>query len=318
MALILREKDVESLLTMPEAMSAVEAAFASQGSAGSGASNQPRARFFLPRGVMHHMAAALPSRGVMGTKTYTSYAGGTRFWVMLYSSETGDLLALIEADKLGQMRTGAATGVAARYMAREDAAAVSLLGAGWQARAQAEALMVARPGLRHFQVFSRSIERRESFCREMTQALNVYFEPMDSPEAASRNTEIIICATTAREPILQGEWLSPGDFVAAVGANRLTAREIDETTVARAGTIAVDDLEQARVEAAEFIFAYERRKFSWDRAKPLAEIVGGRIPGRSSPGDITLFKSLGIALEDVAVAATVYEKAQAAGIGQEM
>jgi ornithine cyclodeaminase/alanine dehydrogenase-like protein (mu-crystallin family) len=237
---------------------------------------------------------------------------------MLFSSDTGDLLALIEGNKLGQIRTGAATGVAAKYMAREDAHSASLLGAGWQARAQAEAVLLACPHIREFHVFSREFAPRERFCQQMTRALNVRFTPMSSAEEAARGTEIIICATTAREPILRADWLSPGDFVAAVGANRLTAREIEEDVVSRADVVVVDDVLQARTEAAELIYAYERRKFSWERARPLAAIVSGREPGRTSPDDITLFKSLGVALEDMAVGALVYEKARATGVGRDL
>jgi alanine dehydrogenase len=315
MALFISEDDVARLVTITAAMDAVEAAFKALGS-GDGTANQPRGRFFLPHGVMHHMAAALPGRGVMGTKTYTSFGYETRFYVMLFSSDTGELLALIEGDKLGQIRTGAATGVAAKYMARPDAHSASLLGAGLQARAQAEAVLLACPHIREFHVFSREFAPRERFCQQMTRTLNVRFTPMSSAEAAARGTEIIICATTAREPILRADWLSPGDFVAAVGANRLTAREIEEDVVGRADIIVVDDMSQARTEAAELIYAYERRKFSWEKARPLTAIVSGREPGRMSPNDVTLFKSLGIALEDVAVGALVYEKAKANGIGR--
>jgi ornithine cyclodeaminase/alanine dehydrogenase-like protein (mu-crystallin family) len=317
MPLFISEDDVTGLITMAEAMDAVEGAFKALG-AGDGTANQPRGRFFLPHGVMHHMAAALPGKGVMGTKTYTSFGYETRFYVMLFSSDTGELLTLMEANKLGQIRTGAATGVAARYMARQDAHFASLLGAGLQARAQAEAVLLACPHLREFHVFSREFAPRERFCQQMTRALNVRFTPMSSAEEAARGTEIIICATTAREPILRGDWLSPGDFVAAVGANRLSAREIEEDVVGRADIVVVDDVSQARTESAELIYAYERRKFSWEKARPLAAIVSGRERGRTSPEDITLFKSLGIALEDVAVGALVYEKAKAKGVGREI
>jgi ornithine cyclodeaminase/alanine dehydrogenase-like protein (mu-crystallin family) len=316
MPLLLNEAEVTRLLTMPEAIDAVEAAFKAQAS-GDGTANQPRARFFLPKGVLHHMAAALPAKGVMGTKTYTSFAGGTRFYVQLFSSETGELLAFLEADKLGQVRTGAATGVAARHMARPDVRRASLLGTGWQAASQAEALLAARPDLREFQVFSRDDGRREAFCRKMTAKLGIHFLPMDSAEGAARGTEIVVTATTAREPILKGEWLSPGDFVAAVGANRITVREIDDEVVARAAVVAVDDLAQAQIEAAELIFAYERRSWNWSRARTLADVVSGVVPARTGPEDITLFKSLGVALEDVAVAALVYEKARAQNVGRD-
>jgi alanine dehydrogenase len=317
MALLLTEKDVTGLLTMPEAIEAVESAFAALGT-GNGTANHPRARFFLPHGVLHHMAAALPGKGVMGTKTYTSYGDDTRFYVTLFSTETGELLALIEGNRLGQVRTGAATGVAAKYMAVETATTVSLVGTGWQAEAQAEAILAVRPNLREFQVYSRDFVPRERFCQRMTRKLSVRFTPFDSAEAAVRGTQIIISATTAREPVILANWLSSGDFVAAVGANRLTAREIEEEVVARANVVVVDDMTQAKTEAAELIFANERRRFNWDQAVSLAEVVSGWRPGRHTLEDITLFKSLGIALEDIAVAALVYEKAREQGIGAEL
>lgn len=316
MPLLLTEEDAAGLLTMREAMEAVEAAFAAQ--ADGNGSNLPRARFFLPKGVFHHMAAALPARQVMGTKSYTSYPGGTRFWVQLFSSETGDLLALLEADRLGQIRTGAATGVAARHMARQDATVAAILGTGWQARSQAAALIEARPSLREIRAFGRDRERRMTFCREMSASLGIHVSPAESAEAAVRGAEIVVCATTAREPILDADWIGPGDFVAGVGANRLSAREIDEETIAKAAILAVDDVAQARIEAAELIFAHERRRFAWERARTLAEIVSGRAPGRVDAEQITLFKSLGVALEDVAVAAVIYEKARANGVGREI
>lgn len=317
MALLLTEKDVTGLLTVGDAMDALEGAFKAQAS-GDGTVNQPRSRFVLPQGVFHHMAAALPSRGVVGTKTYTSFGHTTRFFVQLFSSETGELLAFIEADRLGQIRTGAATGVAAKYLARQDAQIASLLGTGWQAETQAEALLIARPNLREFQVYSREFTLRERFCQKMTRRLGVRFTPMASAEEAARGTQIIVTATTSKEPVLMGDWLSPGDFVTAMGANRITAREIDDEVVARANIVAVDDAAQAQTEAAELIFAHERRKLANGRVIPLCDVVSGRIPGRTSLDQITLFKSLGIALEDVAAAAMVYEKAKAAGIGREM
>jgi len=299
---------------MDEAIRAVEEGFAMLGS-GDGTVTQPRSRFFLPHGVLHHMAATLPGKGVMGTKTYTSFADATRFFIMLYSSESGELLALIEGDKLGQIRTGAATGVAAKYMARPDATKVALLGAGWQAEAQAEAILAVCPHIHEFQVYSRNFVPRERFCQKMTRKLNIRFTPMDSAEGAVRTTQIIVCATTARDPILFADWLQEGDFVAAVGANRLTAREVDERVIEKANVVVVDDPVQARSEAAELIYAYERRRMNWDSVVPLADIVAGRREGRNSPVDLTFFKSLGIALEDVAVAAAVYEKAKAEGVG---
>ena len=318
--LYLSENDVSRLLTMPDAIDTIHAAFVAQ--ACGEASNHPRERFFVPAGVLHHMAAAWPGRsggGVMGTKTYTSFASGTRFWVQLFSAQTGDLLALIEADRLGQIRTGAATGVAARHLARTDATTAAVLGTGGQARTQAQALVVACPTLQRIHAFGRDEERRRAFCQELTDALGIPVLPAGSVEEAVRDAQIIVCVTTAREPILKGgEHLAPGTFVAAVGANRLTAREIDEEVVGRANVIVVDDAAQVHAEAAELVFAHERRKFAWEKACSLASVVAGHAPGRTSDDEIVLFKSLGVALEDVAVAALVYDQARAANAGRSL
>lgn len=316
MPLLLNEENVTELLTMPEAIQAVEQAFVAL--ANGSDMNHPRERFFLSEGVMHHMAAALPSKKVMGTKTYTNFGSVTRLYVQLFSSETGELLAYIEGDNLGQMGTGAATGVAAKYMSRQDAKSATIYGTGWQAKAQAEALLCVRPGLRQMRVYSRDRSSTFAFCQEMTRRLNVNFSPFTSVEEAGRETQIIICATSASVPFFNGEWLSPGDFVAAVGANRLSAQELDIETIARADIIAVDDWTQAKTESAELIFAHENRHLSWERVVPLAAIVAGRAPGRQNPEQVTIFKSLGVAIGDIAVAALVYEKALAQRIGQEI
>ncbi len=341
MPLYLTEQEVVRLLTPPdgeqatapmrEVMDAIEAALkvwggaseatGDEGAKGGEAYNLPRQRFFLNKGVFHHMAAALPADSaysdiaVVGTKTYTSFAPVSRFYVQLFSAQTGELLAYIEADKLGQTRTGAATGIAARFMARPDTQRVGLFGTGWQAESQAEAMLAARPAVREFLVYGRDLNRRENFCREMTARLGVRFSPQNGLEATARTTEAIVCATTAREPFLQAEWVGPGDFVSAVGANRLTAREVDEDVFAKAAVVVVDDKEQAKQEASELLFAVERRKLSWARVRTLAEVVSGRAPGRTRTDDICVFKSLGIAVEDVATAALLYRKALALGVG---
>lgn len=316
MALFLSEEDVDQLLTMPLAMDSLEAAFRDQ--AEGEAINQPRQRFFLTRSVLHHMAAVWPSAGVMGTKTYVEVRGEKRFYIQLFSTDTGHLLAYIEGNRLSQVRTGAATGVAARYMARQDSRTVGLYGTGLQARTQAEALLVARPGIRKFQVYGRDYRRRTAFCQEMTFTTGVHFEPMDSPEATARGAQIVVTATSAIEPILKGAWISTGAFVAAIGANAISEREIDEDVVDRAPRVVVDDIPQAEIEAGELIFAYEKGKFRWKKAVPLAAVVVGRVPGRTDDETVTLFKSLGVALEDIAVAKVVFELAASQGVGRKL
>ncbi len=313
MPLFLTEKDVVSVLNMPDAIAALESAFLAQAQAEG--LNQTRQRIFLPSGSLHYMAAALPALGVMGIKTYTSYGQETRFYVQLFSSITGELLAFIEANRLSQMRTGAATGLAIKYMARKDTAIAALIGSGFQAETQAEALVATLPDLREIQVYSRNPQRCQEFCHGMTIQLGLRCTVMETPEAAVRNAKVIVTATTAHEPILKGAWLSPGDFVAAVGANRLSARELDDEAVSRADVVVADDLNQAQYEAADLIFAHEHRQFLWKSAVPLSAVVVGRATGRPDREAITLFKSLGVALEDIAVAALVYEKAKELGLG---
>lgn len=313
MAFFLTEAQVGSLLTMPEALDAVERAFAAEGQAE--VLNNPRQRLYLPDGVFHIMSAAVLSEGVFGFKAYASFAPKTRFLFFLYDADNGNLLCVMEADRLGQMRTGAASGVATRYMARHDARTMGIIGAGWQAQTQVEAICAVRP-IARVKVYSRHPEKREQFADYMSQRLGVSVVPADTAEEATRGSAIVVCATTAREPVLFGEWLDDGAHVNAIGANAFSRRELDISVFARCQTVAVDDREQAKVESGELVTAVEARKLNWRQVVELADIVAGRVPGRTDPAEVTLFKSLGVALEDVAVAHVVYRKALAQGVGQ--
>jgi alanine dehydrogenase len=302
--LLIRESQVRETLTMPRAIDALEAAFRDW--AHGRATNQPRQRVHTPQGTLHLMGAAWHSKGYIGYKAYFSFPAGTRFHVVLASAHTGELLALIEADWLGRLRTGAASGLATKYLARTDAATVAVLGAGAQAETQLQAVCAVRSIERAF-VFSRTPETRAAFAARMTAQLNIPVHPAESVEQAVAEADVICTVTSAREPILQGAWLKPGMHLNAAGANALARRELDTFAVGRCERIFVDDPAQARVEAAELIVPIELRKLSWERVHPLAHLVGGLLPPRQSPEEITLFKSLGIALEDVAAAAIVYE-----------
>jgi alanine dehydrogenase len=302
--LLIRESQVREVLTMPRAIDALEAAFRDW--AHGRATNQPRQRVHTPQGTLHLMGAAWHSKGYIGYKAYFSFPAGVRFHVVLASAHTGELLALIEADWLGRLRTGAASGLATKYLARTDAATVAVLGAGAQAETQLQAVCAVRSIERAF-VFSRTPETRAAFAARMTAQLNIPVHPAESVEQAVAEADVICTVTSAREPILQGAWLKPGMHLNAAGANALARRELDTFAVGRCERIFVDDPAQARVEAAELIVPIELRKLSWERVHPLAHLVGGLLPPRQSPEEITLFKSLGIALEDVAAAAIVYE-----------
>jgi len=325
MALVLREDDVRAVLTMPDVVDVLDAAFRRY--AAGEAANRPRSRIVLPegRGVLHVLSAYVPGQpghpdrdgpGLVGLKTYTTSKTGVRFVVLLSSAEDG-LLAIVEADWLGQMRTGAASGLATRYMARQDARIVGLLGTGGQARTQVLAMCAVRPIERLF-VYGRDESRRRAFCEEMAERTGVAFEPVASAEEAVRLADIVVTATTAQQPVMSGAWLRPGTHINAMGSNWHNRREVDDETVERSAIVAVDALDQARIEAGDLVIPSAAGRFSFDRAVELGEIVAGKVAGRASDQQITLFKSLGIGLEDVATAGRVYELARERGLGQEL
>lgn len=305
--LTIRETDVQLLLKMDELIPAVESAFRDW--AHARATNNPRRRLHTPQGTLHLMSAAWFKRGYLAFKSYTSYPGGTHFHVMLYSVESGEPLALIEADYLGQMRTGAASGVATKYLAREDAEIVGILGSGWQAETQLKAVCQVRP-IKQVFVHSRDETHRHVFSERMSKELGIPVTPAQDAREAVQQADVVITITTAKEPILTADMLKPGVHINAAGANSLARRELDTYAVTRCDRIFVDDVEQAKLEAAELLIPYESRRLAWERVQPLAGLIGGLVPGRGDSQEITLFKSLGIALEDVAAAALVYESVQ--------
>ena len=313
MALLLTETHVTELLDIDTAIAAVEEVLRDQ--AEGHATNRPRTRVAMPTSQLHVMAAGDKRLGVYGLKVYTASKKGARFLVLLYESETGDLLAMIEADRLGQMRTGAASGVATKYMARESADTVGIFGTGWQAESQLMAVCAVRQ-IKSIKAYSRSRERREAFARKMTSLLRVEVTAAESPEEAVRWQSIVITATGAREPVLNGEWIEPGTHLNVVGSNFLAKSEVDVETIRRARIIAVDSVEQSKLEAGDLMPAIERGVISWESVTELGRIVAGLDKGRASDDEITLFKSNGIALEDISTAFRVYNLARERGIGE--
>ncbi len=312
MAMYLRESDVEKLATMQMALDAVETAFRLQGA--QKADNAPRRRVRLEKGMLHVMSGSLPTLGLAGLKSYTAVPGKVRFHVLLYGTN-GEMLAVIEADRLGQMRTGAASGVATRYMARPNASRLGIYGTGWQARSQLQAICAVRP-IKTVVAWSRSPESREEFCKEMTQSLGIGVYPGFSPEEAAKEMDIVVTATSAKEPVLKGEWLAEGTHINAIGSNSLSRQEIDVETVRRSACVVVDSTEQSLLEAGDLARAADAGAFYWEDARELGTVVTGEFPGREDDSEITLFKSNGIALEDVAFAGKIYEAATKAKAGQ--
>ena len=304
--LYLTEADVEQLLTMPIALEAVETAFHHLGS--GKAENIPRRRLHLPRGSLHLMAAALPALGYMGTKAYTVFRGRLQFYFWLYDTESGALVCMMEANLLGQKRTGAASGVATRWMAREDAETAGIIGAGWQARSQLEAICRVRP-VRRILAFCRTTRRLERFCAAMQEYLGIPCRPAGSAEAVVDQCDILTTVTNSSRPVFEGDRIQPGTHINAAGGNSLARRELDEACLRRCGSIMVDSKDQARLECGEFLKPIEKGLLRWEQVGELGEVVTGRRPPRNSSEEITLFKSLGLAIQDVAVAARVYRLA---------
>jgi alanine dehydrogenase len=316
MALLLTEADVKSLLTMPLALECVQHSF--QRLANGSALLHSRQRLHLPsKSYLHYMAAADGTSGYMGLKIYTSSRDGLRFLITLFSAESGDLLALMEADFIGQMRTGAASGVATRLLAREDARTAGIVGTGLQARTQLQAIAQVRR-MTEVRAFSRSAEKREKFAREMTEALKIPVSAVGSAEAAVRDADIVVTSTTSTSPVMEGRWLEPGTHINAIGANFPQKRELDSQAVERCNVIVVDSREQSRMEAGDLIHVFREDAGRWSDVRELADIVSGKLAGRTRANEITLFKSNGIAVEDIVVAARIFEMAQERRIGKDL
>jgi alanine dehydrogenase len=304
--LFLTEADVEALVSPADAVEAIEGSF--RRLAAGGVENRPRYRVRLEDGTLAVMSAADLELGYAGAKVYTAFADGARFVVPLFRADRLELVAVIEADKLGQLRTGAASGVAAKYLARAGASSLGVFGCGWQARGQVAAVRAAVPSIERVVAFCRTKAKLSAFCADVDA------EPADDPiEAAGQ--DIVVTATNSRDPVLRGEWLRDGVLVCAVGANVPHARELDNVVLERAVFVCCDSKEQARIESGDLIEPIEGGVLDWLEVHELQEVVAGEVAGRSSPDDIVLFKSNGLAAWDVALGAFAVERAGAEGRG---
>jgi len=316
MALHISESEVRAELTMPIAIGAVEEISRKQAS--GEVVVHPRRRFELPGGgFFHYMAAADFSAGYVAVKQYTYVHGKIRFLVLLYEMRTGDLVALIEADFMGQLRTGAASGVATKYLARQNSHVAAILGTGGQARTQLEAIAGVRK-LESARVYGRNAAKRETYAKEMTERLSFPVQATTSAAEAVRGADILCTATTSANPVVSGADLSPGVHMNAIGANHAHKRELDDEAVASADVIVVDSIEQSRQEAGDLILAFRGDEACWTGVKKLSDVVASKIAGRTSDSEVTLFKSNGIASWDLAVAMKIFALAKANGLGREL
>jgi ornithine cyclodeaminase/alanine dehydrogenase-like protein (mu-crystallin family) len=309
LTLYLSEDDVPELLAPGDAVQAVEAAFVRM--AAGAVEIAPRRRLRLAEGRLADMAASDLELGYAGVKTYAGFAEGAAFVVALFAVDRPELVALIEADQLGRLRTGAASAVAAKYLAREGATSLGVIGCGDQAVTQVACIRAALPSLERVVAYCRTERNLLAFCKR------VGAEPAESIREAAEQ-DVVVTITTSRDPVLRGEWLRPGALVCAVGANNAAARELDNVVLERASLVCCDWKEQARVESADLIEPVQRGVLDWLEVHELHEVVAGELPGRLSPDDIVVFKSNGIASWDVAVAAVVVERARERGVGREL
>lgn len=312
MALFLAEQDVRQLLTMDLALEAVESAHRAH--ALGRAIDIPRQRTRVPTASLHILQGALLDANVMGYKAYTASREGVRFLVHLFDTASGRLRAVMEADFLGMMRTGAAGGIAAKHLARPEAATVGMIGAGWQAQSQLEALCAVRK-IRQVKLFSRDRDKCRLASTDFSKRFGVEVVPVDTAETAVKDSDIVVMITTASMPVVQGDWLAPGTHVNAAGSNALIRREIDEKAVGRTSLICVDSRDTALREAGDLLPALEKGRIHERQLVELGEIVAGIRPGRSDPQAITLFESQGMAIQDLAVAVSLLELAQSRGLG---
>ena len=314
-ALFLTEDHVRELLDMPTAIEVVEELF--RQAADGRAKNVPRARVSGGKMMLHTMSGVCDYLGIGGWKTYSTTREKSRFLVGLYDLANGEPVAFIEADTLGQLRTGAATGVATEFLARPDAKFVGLFGAGWQARAQLKAVCSVRR-IERVEVYCRDAARRETFAAEMSEFCATRVVPAHKPDDAAAEKDIVICATTSKTPLFDGRVLDEGTHLNVIGSNFLSKAEVDVATIHRADRIVCDSLEQCRLEAGDFVPAIEAGVTDWSLMHELSDIVSGRQTGRALPENITLFKSVGLAIEDVALGAKLLQLAQEAGLGQRL
>ena len=311
--LYIKEEEVQQLVSVPEVIDILDSAFRDQ--AVGRAWTNPRHRLRLPGATLHMMAGAIPS--YFGFKAYTVASGKAKFLFFLYSAQTVDLLAMMEADALGQMRTGAASGLATRLLSRTDSRQMTLFGAGWQAQSQLVAINAVRD-LKRVSIVNRRPERRDAFIKEMQPQVKPELVPASSPEEAVRSSDIVTTITSSREPVLKGEWLQPGVHINAAGGNLLLRRELDDEVLMRSNRLVVDSIEQSKIESGEFLGVIESGRRHWEDFIELRDVVAGMKAGRTSATEITLFKSGGVALEDVAIAKAVYERALQRKAGREL
>ena len=307
MPLYLTESDVASLLTPADAVEAIEACF--RRIAAGEVEIAPRRRLRLPEGALADMAASDSGLGLAGGKLYAATSEGATFVVCLFDAVTSELVAVVEADELGRLRTGAASGVAARHLARNGARTLGVLGCGHQAVTQVACVRAAVPTIERVVAYCRTPERLATFCEQVEAVAG------ESHRDAAEQ-DVVVTITSSRDPVVRGEWLAPGALVVAAGANVASRRELDNVVLERASFVCCDWVEQARIESGDLIDPVAAGVLDWLEVHELHEVVAGAVTGRHSDADVVVFKSNGIAAWDVALGAEAVRAARERGLGR--
>lgn len=316
MAFYLSEQDIQQLLTMTDALVQVERSFVAR--AEGVAFDIPRKRTRLPGGHLHILQGAAPELNVVGHKAYYLQPGKSRCSLLtLINREQGNLMAIIESDWLSQIRTGAATGVAIKHLARKDSTVLGLFGTGRHAVTQLMAACAVH-SFNEVKVFGRDVDRLQAFCRDMEPKVGTVVRPAKSREETVKGSDVIITMTRAAEPLFDGRWVEPGQFIAATGANALDRREIDTETVRRSDYIVVDSREVAQGESGDLLPAFENGLLYWENTADLGEVIIGRRPGRTHSDQTILFESHGMALQDIFTGMHLLGLARARGLGADV
>jgi alanine dehydrogenase len=309
--LYITDAEARSLVSVDDAAHIIEGLFRDEG---RGLAEQtPTTELHIPKSMFRMKVGGAYGSGFYGFKAYLGNAG---YRVFVYGTETG-FEGLVEAYDLTEIRTGAVSAVATKYMARESAQTLGILGTGREARAQLRAVSKVRK-LSRVKAWSRSEDNRAAYAKEMSAELGIEVVAVDSAEAAVRDNDIVLTITSANEPIVDGAWLAPGTFVCGVGATGPVRRELDDEAVGRASIVVVEHMRTALDECGELTHAVAAGRLSWDGVSELKDIVSGAKPGRRSDDEITLFTSVGTGAEDVAMAGFVLQQAKARGIGLDL
>ena len=315
MTLFLKDEDVAQCVDMDSMLGAIESMHHQYGD--GQAHNMTRRKIIADSGMLSVMGGGLFHQGLLGVKTYTVVKGAYSFQVSLYDADTGALLCYTQANRLGQLRTGATTGVAVKHLANPGDATVGIIGTGGQAPTQLEAVSKVR-GIKNVKAFSRTQERREEFARRMTDAMGVEVSAAASNEDAVRDCDIVLCIAATMEPVVEGAWLKDGSTLIGAGPTTWRAHEVDEATITRAGKLIVDSTEQAGIEAGDLCSAVDKGIIQWSKVHELRHVISGAVKGRDSQDQVVYAKIMGTGVADVAAAKLAYDSAKAKGLGMEM